>query len=132
MPTRLIRLVFLAATLSFTGAAVVAFSGSGLIDVPAGAAVAAGRDTLLSDPLHTTLMPSVRVHPEVEIPTLATVTVRPMYSEVSAVSASSPNALTSVSVPMLARRSTGGLMASAGFDMPYYSFGKTLRHVSKE
>jgi hypothetical protein len=41
-------------------------------------------------------------------------------------------AISTASMPVLIRRPTAHLMSSAGFDMPYYSFGKTLRHVSKE
>ncbi len=132
MPTRLIRLFLLAASLSFTGAAVVALSGSGLVGVPTAANVATLHTNAPMEGLSTTLMPPVLVHPEVEVPTLATVTVRLTRADVANVPASTTKAAATVSMPLLARRSTAGLMSSDGFDMPYYSFGKTLRHVSKE
>jgi hypothetical protein len=131
VPTRLIRLFLLAASLSFTGAAVVAFFGTGMNPLTTTAIAVADRPVAPIE-LTTTLLPTVRVHPEAEMPTLATVTVRPNRTDLADVSATSTTVASTVSAPLLARRPKAVLMSSGGFDMPYYSFGKTLRHVSKE
>jgi len=131
VPTRLIRLFLLAASLSFTGAVIVGLSAPGGSPTPAVASALADRDDGVAS-LSITLLPIVRVFPDVEIPTLATVTVRPSRADMADVAATATTLASTDQVPLLVRRPRSALMSSGGFDMPYYSFGKTLRHVSKE
>lgn len=123
MPNRLIPLLALAAALYVTGAVIVSLSAlTGASALPTAAALTpAAQDT-------PTLLPAVIVRPELEIPVLAMVTVRPDRSVSS--SSVAPKA-----VPMgvlAARASSAAVLPSGGFDMPYYSFGRTLRRVNKE
>jgi hypothetical protein len=131
VPTRLIRLFLLAASLSFTGAVVVGFAALGNNPSPAVTSAVADRQHD-AEALTTTLLPAVRVFPEIEIPTLATVTVRPNRADMADVPVTSTTVASIDPVPLLVRRPRSALMSSGGFDMPYYSFGKTLRHVSKD
>jgi hypothetical protein len=131
VPIRLIRLSLLAASLSVAGAAVVALSDFGLNPSPIVTTAVADRQSGPAE-LTVTLLPTVMVHPEPDMPTLETVTVRPSRTELADVAGRPVVAISAASMPVLIRRPTAHLMSSAGFDMPYYSFGKTLRHVSKE
>ncbi|MEO5558194.1 MAG: hypothetical protein ABIO49_00780 [Dokdonella sp.] len=134
MPNRLIHLLLLAASLYASGAAVVALSNGTPVSrhvetttakMPAVPPAAATLDAT------TTLLPIVVVHPEPEVLTLATVTVRPSRTDLTETVADSDEIPMATILPGV-RRSTVPSFASAGFDMPYYSFGRTLRHVSKE
>ena len=123
MPTRLIQLLLLAAALYASGAAVVALSTGNANH----ARTSAQAVTAPAFPLESasTLLPTVVVRPDPEVPTLATVTVRPDRAGLSGENF--------VAVPVPATRKAAVVsFAGGGFDMPYYSFGRTLRHVSKE
>ncbi|MEO5626779.1 MAG: hypothetical protein ABIQ70_12290 [Dokdonella sp.] len=134
MPNRLIHLLLLAASLSASGAAIVALSNGALssrqFETKAAKPLIASpvADTLDAS---MTLLPVVVVHPEPEVPTLATVTVRPSRTELTETAADSDGISLGPVVPAV-RRTAVLSFASAGFDMPYYSFGRTLRHVTKE
>lgn len=119
LPRRAIPLLALALALGLTGTTITFLSHAFASDVAGAAAEAA-----------PVLLPTVVVHPEPEIPTLATVTVRvgdgspgggallpavPRFAPVHAVTSFA---------------STGS--AGTGFGMPYYSFGKPLRHGTEE
>lgn len=134
MPNRLIPLLLLAASLYASGAAIVALSNGTAVsrhvetttaNMPAVSPVAEPLDTT------ATLLPVVVVHPEPEMLTLATVTVRPSRADLTATVADTDEISMATLLPA-GRRSNVLSFASAGFDMPYYSFGRTLRHVSKE
>ena len=122
MPTRLIPLLALATALYGTGAIIVSLSP--LTGANSSAAVAAPA----AAPEALPVLPIVIVHPEPEIPVLAMVTVRP--ERVGATTTQSSNA---IPVGALAvRAASTAVLPSGGFDMPYYSFGRTLRHANKE
>ena len=113
MPKRLISLLALAVALCASGAAVVLLT-------PAAQAPAAASAVPASAPVE---LPTVVVRPEPEIPTLAQVTVRP------------DDAIFDAGAPVRVRaaaRVRASTVGTGGFDMPYYSFGKSLRHSSKE
>jgi hypothetical protein len=127
----LIHLLLLAASLYGTGAAVVAFSNGTFGHHPAVAAVPAATALITTEAAPAILLPVVVVHAQAEVPTLATITVRPSRAERGAlmsVGAGKPSPGAAISLGHAASTS----LSSAAFDMPYYSFGKTLRHVSKE
>ncbi|MEO5561545.1 MAG: hypothetical protein ABIO49_16370 [Dokdonella sp.] len=132
MPNRLIHLLLLAASLYASGAAIVALSngapGSGHTEAMAIKPTPAAVDAIDAT---TTLLPVVVVHPEPEVPTLATVTVRPSRTDLAEAVADAGKTPVGPIVQS-ARVGTVLSFAGAGFDMPYYSFGRTLRHVSKE
>jgi hypothetical protein len=136
MPNRLIHLMLLAVALYAGGAAIVAFS-DGTFGRPHIAANARSAPPVASAtpdaPIEatTTLLPTIVVRPEPALPTLATVTVRPSRSD-RVESLMEVADVPSGSVIPVARSSAVASFAGAGFDMPYYSFGRTLRHVSKE
>ena len=134
MPNRLIHLLLLAASLYASGAAIVALSNGTAVSrhVETTTAKMPGVSPV-AEPLDATatVLPVVVVHPEPEMLTLATVTVRPSRADLTATVADSDE-ISMVTLLPAGRRSTVLSFASAGFDMPYYSFGRTLRHVSKE
>jgi len=122
MPNRLIPLLALAAALYGTGAIIVSLSS--LTGSRDGVAAAAPAD----EPEALPVLPAVVVRPEPEIPVLAMVTVRPDRN-------STANEATPAAAPLGAlavRASSTALLPSGGFDMPYYSFGRTLHRVNKE
>lgn len=134
MPNRLIHLLLLAASLYASGAAIVALSNGTPVSrhvetttakMPAVSSAAEPLDAT------TTLLPVIVVHPEPEMLTLATVTVRPSRTDLTETVAESDEISMAAILPAVPR-ATALSFASAGFDMPYYSFGRTLRHVSKE
>lgn len=127
MPPRLIHLMLLAAALSTGGAAIVALSGGAL---PRHSLVNS-RMAPASVGMTTTLLPAVVVRPEAEVPTLATVTVRPNRADWTGAPTEQGDAPLG-NLVAVARRTGGAVVGGAGFDMPYYSFGRTLRHASKE
>lgn len=127
MPSRLFPLLTLAIALFITGGAIVS-----LADHSAGPADSDAMKISATDPVPTSipLLPTVVVRPEPEIPTLATVTVRPDRIEQVAVHADRDG---KVDRPLaLARAGTVATLPGGGFDMPYYSFAKTLRRANKE
>jgi hypothetical protein len=133
VPDRLIHLLLLAASLYASGAAIVALS-NGALRSP-GEATAVNKPTA-SPAVNTIdataiLLPVVVVHPEPEVPTLATVTVRASRAERVQAIADAGEIPASPLLPA-ARRTAVLSFAGGGFDMPYYSFGRTLRHASKE
>ncbi|MEO6688225.1 MAG: hypothetical protein ABIS07_12605 [Dokdonella sp.] len=134
MPNRLIHLLLLAASLSASGAAIVALS-NGALGARHDETTAAGKPVAspVADTIDATvtLLPVVVVHPEPDMPTLAKVTVRASRADVGEPIADSSELPVGIVLPA-ARRKAVLSFASAGFDMPYYSFGRTLRHMSKE
>ncbi|MEO7326632.1 MAG: hypothetical protein ABIW82_17560 [Dokdonella sp.] len=134
MPNRLIPLLLLAASLYTGGAAIVALS-NGAISPRHGelAAVAKPAVSPAADAIDApaTLLPVVVVRPEPDMPTLATVTVRASRADMADAIADASELPVGTVLPA-ARRKAVLSFASAGFDMPYYSFGRTLRHMSKE
>jgi hypothetical protein len=120
MPARLIQLLAFAAALYGTGAMIVMlshFDGNGAARVATTAAA-----TVESIPT----LPTVIVRPEPEIPVLAAITVVPDRNELAAAG------VRSHSLGVLAAHASAALAPSGGFDMPYYSFGRTLNRVNKE
>lgn len=122
MPNRLIPLLALAAALYGTGAIIVSLSS-----------LASNRDTVAAvapaaEPEALPVLPTVVVRPEPEIPVLAMVTVRPDRSNAASDDAPAAAPLGALAV----RASSSALLPSGGFDMPYYSFGRTLHRVNKE
>ncbi|MFI4970375.1 MAG: hypothetical protein ACHP7D_09220 [Lysobacterales bacterium] len=132
MPNRLIQLLLLAVALAGTGTIVATLShgvATGRQAVSAGTAVIPSATPSIAS---TAVLPVVTVRAEAPIPTLGTITVRPGRNEPGMADAlrSEDYAVDKIEPP--SRISSGGSLQSAAFDMPYYSFGKTLRHVSKE
>jgi hypothetical protein len=125
MTDRLFQSLLLATALSGTAALVLALSSVKVGgDVRTAASPVAHPAAITQKPW---LLPTVDVRPDpAPIPTLATVTVRatlPVTDE----RAEQDLLLTSAaSTPALYP------LPSAAFDMPYYSFGRTLRRVNKE
>jgi len=126
MPNRLIPLLALAAALYGTGAIIVSLSPLTAADQSAVAA------TPPAAPEALPVLPTVVVRPDPEIPVLAMVTVRPERAH--AINAEMSNWVpTGAPVGALAiRAASTTVLPSGGFDMPYYSFGRTLRRVNKE
>jgi hypothetical protein len=129
VPNRLIHLMLLAAVLSTGAAAIVALSNGALLPQNLATRGAVPADVVMT----TTLLPAVIVRPEAEVPTLATVTVRPSRADWAGATAE-PSEVPLGNLVAVARRTSGVSVGvgGAGFDMPYYSFGRTLRHASKE
>ncbi len=127
MPNRLFPFLLLATTIAATGALVVALSPSRPLAGQA-AATAALSGTADAAPAHAAapiLLPTIVVRPEAPIPTLATVTVR----------ADKPRSTTRVTDDPSAELAGSpglSLLPSAAFDMPYYSFGRSMRRANKE
>ncbi|GAA0705271.1 hypothetical protein [Dokdonella soli] len=129
MPTRLTRLLLLAVAIAGTGATIVALSpGSSAARQQVNAAAVAPAPSATA----TTLLPTVVVHPEAPMPTLATITVRPDRTDAEFTEAARANDHLLGEAVRNAGASVGGVLSSTPFDMPYYSFGKPLRRVSKE
>jgi len=122
MPNRLIPLLALAVALYGTGAIIVSLSP--LTDTSISAAVA----TPAAAPEALPVLPTVIVHPEPEIPVLAMVTVRPERGSTISAAASNPAPVAAFAV----HATSAVVLPSGGFDMPYYSFGRTLHRANKE
>jgi hypothetical protein len=121
MTDRLFQSLLLATALSGTVALVLALSS-----------VNVSPDTRsVAEPAAATqqpwLLPTVVVRPDPEpIPTLATVTVRATLPTTDERAEDDLFLASAADTPVLYP------LPSAAFDMPYYSFGRTLRRVNKE
>lgn len=122
MPARLIQLLVLAVALIGTGAFVVAVSGIH----PAAAPQTSASATAEAVPV----LPVVVVRPQREIPTLTAITVSPTRAERVAAGIEVADASTPETAAIATQAAV--LLPSGGFDMPYYSFGKTLHRMNKE
>lgn len=122
MPKRLIPLLSLAAALYATGAAIIFLS--------AGSAYPA-RVPPVATVIPIPTLPTVVVRPDAPIPTLALVTVRP-DDDVTDVNMTNADAGSRARAALRTRGSAVALLPVGGLDMPYYSFGKSLRHSTKE
>jgi len=122
LPRRGVHLLALAFALTLTGTT-IAYLSHGLVPDAPLAATPAEADAA------PVLLPTVVVHAEQEIPTLATVTVR--AGDAVAYGADRAPA-TPRFMPVHAVTSFASGSAGAGFGMPYYSFGKPLRHGTEE
>lgn len=126
MPNRLIQLLVLTAALLGTGATVVAVSNLG----------AAASSSYANAPMTSeapVTLPTVIVRPEAEIPVLGEITVSPSHAERVAAGLDVTDAEDALDVvTQRVRSSSRALLPSAGFGMPYYSFGKPLQRVNKE
>ena len=132
MRNRLARTLGLAVALVTTGAAVFAFSHGVSVTRPHATAQVAPAAPRPHDSTTATLLPVVVVRTQLPIPTLPTVTVR--LSRAEAIAYDAPRA-GDYSLGAVARGGSAaalGATPSGGFDMPYYSFGKSLRHANKE
>ena len=130
MQKRLVQLLVLATALFGTGAAIVLIA-NGISPRP-------GRVDMAALPVraHATLLPTVVVRPPAVIPTLPTVTVRADAHARTALAlegAADETALKRIDNDLEAL-AAGGATGSTGsaYDMPYYSFGKPLRRLTKE
>jgi hypothetical protein len=126
MSIRLSQFLLLACSFAGTGAVVTALSSARAItDAPVAASAMPAESAIEAVP---TLLPTVVVRPDAPIPTLATITVRPDRS-IATGSADEK-------APEFALREAGGsvmgTLSNVSFDMPYYSFGRRARQVSKE
>jgi len=123
MSTRLLQFALLAIAVSATGSTLVALS-HGLPARHGGAAA----------DLPVTLLPAVVVHPEPSIPTLGTITVLPDRADLAGLAAQD-GASGDYSLGEAIRDAGASAVDSlpgGTFDMPYYSFGRTLRRAAKE
>ena len=132
MPNRLIQLLLLAVSLAGTGTIVATLSHGVAAGRQAVAASTAVIPSATPSAVSTAVLPVVTVRAEPPIPTLGTVTVRPNRDELGMADALHSDDYAVDKVEPAPRISSSGSLQSAAFDMPYYSFGKTLRHVSKE
>jgi len=129
MSNRLLQFLLLATAVAGTGITVAALS-HGSIGV-------AHRRVAASTPMPSnretaTLLPTVVVRPDAEIPTLGLVTVRPDRTErTRAIHAGAEDSALRIDAGAIGSYAAGSLSSTA-FDMPYYSFGKTLRRANKE
>jgi hypothetical protein len=122
LPRRGVHLLALAFALVLTGTT-IAFLSHGLTTDAPPAASAEPEDAPV-------LLPTVVVHAEPEIPTLATITVRAGDANPVAARTSAP-ATRFLPVHAVTSFASAG-SAGAGFGMPYYSFGKPLRHGTED
>ena len=130
MTDRLLQRLLLATAISGTTALVVALSSAGSSVVPRTGPSVATATTPVAIAHEPIMLPTVVVRPEAVVPTLATVTVRASIADRVAADLAAEDAAG------LLTSAGGGLalypLPSAAFDMPYYSFGRTLRRVNKE
>ncbi len=80
------------------------------------------------------LLPTIVVHPDRPVPTLATVTVHASFAH-DGIDKPDTSANDNASEFDVASHTAVSALVSlpgSSFDMPYYSFGKSLRRVSKE
>lgn len=129
MSNRLAHLLLLSTGLCTTGV-IIALSSPGIatraqlvMPVSAPATIVARSPTMV-------LLPTIVVHPDELVPTLATITVHASLAhdpvDKTDVSASAYDVASHTAVSALVS------LPGSSFDMPYYSFGKSLRRVSKE
>ncbi len=124
MPARLIQLLALAAGLYGTGAMIVLLAPS----VESRQALAATMEAPAVDA--PPVLPTVVVRPEPEIPTLATVTVRPDDDGAAAPAATDVG---NDALDILAAHASSAVgLPGGGFNMPYYSFGRPLHRANRE
>lgn len=134
------RAVLLAVAIAATGAVVFALAHGAVVvnraaaDAPA-AAVQTGAAAIPVLPavpaqVDPPVLPTVVVHAEPAIPVLPTVTVR--ASRTVAADGEDVAEPVLVAVEQDLRTLATGASAGGGYDMPYYSFGKTLRRLNKE
>jgi hypothetical protein len=130
MPNRLFQLLLLAAALTGTGSLLVLLAHAHALQptVATQPASAAGRTVPAGVGVPTGVLPVVAVRASLPIPTLGTVTVHARRAGTASGNARRSSDRSAGTIIA----SGGGSLQSAVFDMPYYSFGKTLRHVSKE
>ena len=134
MPNRLIHLLLLAASLSASGAAIVALSNGALssrqFETKAAKPLIASpvADTLDAS---MTLLPVVVVHPEPEVPTLATVTVRPSRADMAEVIADAGATPVGPILPP-ARPAAVPSVAGAGWDMPCHPLVRARSDATAE
>ncbi|HEU4663146.1 MAG TPA: hypothetical protein VFS55_03870 [Dokdonella sp.] len=117
LPRRGVRLLALAFALAVTGTTIAWLSHGLANDAPAAEAA-------------PVLLPTVVVHAEPEIPTLATVTVR--AGDAAPGGTARPLAVPRFAPVHAVTSFASAGSAGAGFGMPYYSFGKPLRHGTEE
>lgn len=140
---RAARAVLLAVAIAATGAGVFALSHGAVAasraeaaTPDAGALAYGAAITVLptvivqADADMPVLLPTVVVHADAAIPTLPTVTVRASRIERAGSEDGAEPVL--VAVEQDSHTLATGVSAGAGYDMPYYSFGKTLRRLNKE
>ena len=132
IPNRLVRTLLLAVALVATAAAVFAFSLGVPVTRSHATAQAAAVAPRPHDPTTAALLPVVIVRPQPPIPTLPTVTVRMSRAEAIANDAPRAGDYSLGAVAHGGSAATIGALPGAAFDMPYYSFGKSLRHANKE
>ena len=134
VPTRLTQRLLLAVALSGTGVAIVALSQG----VPAPRPMLGASATPALQGLNTgdapTLLPEIVVKPDAGIVTLATITVHPDRTGTwtPATERSGDYTVGAKKAEDPATRATASLAGGNGFDMPYYSFGRSAHHASKE
>ncbi|HEY0179497.1 MAG TPA: hypothetical protein VGC30_07680 [Dokdonella sp.] len=130
MSNRLTQLVALAAALCATGAAIVALAGGGGAPSAAAPAAAGAPATPAIE------LPTIVVRPAADVTVLATIVVRPDPPAPAATLAhGSGAASTDVVVHAdFVPTHTATLIpaAGAGYDMPYYSFGRMPRRLNEE
>ena len=125
MTDRLFQSLLLATALSGTAALVLALSSADSSPHAHAAANAATHPAAITQ--QPWLLPTVVVHPDPDpIPTLATLTVRATLPATDEHAEADMLLISAADTPVLYP------LPSAAFDMPYYSFGKTLRRVNKE
>jgi hypothetical protein len=130
MPTRLLSLLLRATTLAATGAIVVALAQGAA--TRRDAALDKARAQQMAPAAGTpALLPTIVVRPEAVVPTLATVTVHARRVRDTVASADPAPAEDALDWRDDSAQAAI-LLQGGGFDMPYYSFGRSLRRVNKE
>ena len=129
MSNRLVHLLLLSAGLCTTGVVIV-LSSSG-VATPAQVTVHVAAPTAtVARTQNIVLLPTIVVHPDPLVPTLGTITVHassgPAAIDKANVSASDYDVVSHTAVSSLVS------LPGSSFDMPYYSFGKSVRRVNKE
>ncbi len=131
MSTRLVPVLLLAAMLYALGAGVVSLARQP-VSKPTFAVAAVPSETDIP------VLPTVTVHPDALaalVPSttlLPTVTVRPTAEEIAAAHALDARAVGTGAVVVALHAIGGGMTASSGLDMPYYSFAKSTYRLRKE
>ena len=129
MTNRTNKLLLLAVAIYATGAIIVSLSNATIGRAPLATSEPTPAPTATRDET-AVLLPTVIVRPEPAIPTLAAVTVHANRADFVPDAAATEHG--DEAVPGVAGRVTwaANAPAGAGFDMPYYSFGKTQRRAS--
>ena len=132
MSSRLVPVLLLSAMLYALGAGVAS------LPYQASKAHATANDAVFGDADIPTLA-TITVRPDSDalaslMPTvvLPTVTVRPSPAEVAAARALDARAVGTVAVVAAVHAIGGGMAPGSGLDMPYYSFGKSVYRLRKE